>query len=82
MDTSDKKVIFVTFISHYGAMLLKNRMGQCCTVRAVPRFLSSSCGTCACVENSDLGEILKNADSELLEAVYLKEKGEYVKIYG
>ena len=43
-------MIYVTFHSHYGAILFKKEMkkrGVEATLMPVPRFLSSSCGTCA-----------------------------------
>jgi len=74
MEIGNKKV--VTFQNHYGAMMLKKRMGDCCTLKAVPRVLSSSCGTCVFVENSDIETILFNAEKDLLEGIYkVTEKG-------
>ena len=36
-----------TFENHYKAMLFRKGMGSVCTLRPVPRCLSSSCGTAA-----------------------------------
>lgn len=85
METSDKEIEMThvaTFQNHYGALLLKKAMGKNCSVRAVPRALSSSCGTCAFVEDSSLEEILKNANMDLLEGVFEKEGEKYSKVYG
>lgn len=81
MDNRDKEIIVATFHSHYGAMLLKKNLGAVCSVRSVPRSLSSSCGTCAFVENTSTDIIIASADSELLEAVYLKEGETYTKVF-
>lgn len=70
----------VTFCSHYGAMLTKRKLGTGCTLHPVPRFLSSSCGTCAVVEKHTLEEI-KEAAGEYLDAVYEKLEEKYIKIY-
>ena len=63
--------MIVTFASHYGAMLMKRKIGAGCSLHPVPRFLSSSCGTCAVVNGHALEEI-KEAAGEYLEAVYVK----------
>lgn len=80
MGRSDQKA--VTFINHYGALLLKRRLGDLCCVRAVPRSLSSSCGTCAFVDRVGLDEILRNCDMSLLECVYdVNDDGGFERIY-
>lgn len=79
MEDRDTKV--VTFRNHYGALMLKKSLGECCTVRAVPRALSSSCGTCAVVVDRTLEVILANAKTDLLEGVYRKEGEGYRVIH-
>jgi len=71
-----------TFLNHYGALLLKKRLGDSCKVRAVPRSLSSSCGTCASIEGLDETAILEACDRELLEGLYVQEGKGYRKIHG
>lgn len=79
METGDTKV--VTFQNHYGAMMLKKKMGNCCTLRAVPRSLSSSCGTCIFVTGADLDTILDNAEKDLLEGIYRVVDNGYESIW-
>jgi len=78
MDNRNKEVI-ATFSTHYGAMLTKKKLGDRCTLRPVPRSLSSSCGTCAVVRDSNLYE-LKNAAGEYLEGVFEPAGERYEKI--
>ena len=73
-------MILVTFYSHYGAMLMKKRMGTACKLRPVPRALSSSCGTCACLEGIGLDEV-REAAGETLEAVYSVTDGSYTLLF-
>lgn len=83
METEDKKeVIVATFLNHYGALMLKKSLGGRCSVRAVPRSLSSSCGTCAFVSSSSVQEVAEHSDKELLEGIYIKENNLYRKVYG
>lgn len=47
-------MIYVTFVSHYGAIRFRKKMqerGVRAELRPVPRFLSSSCGTCAVLDD-------------------------------
>ena len=69
-----------TFYSHYGAMLTKKRLGDSCTLRPVPRSLSSSCGTCACLEGVTL-EKLREVAGDNLEAVYSVSDNGYVLLF-
>jgi hypothetical protein len=78
MDNRNKEVT-ATFSTHYGAMLTKKKLGDRCTLRPVPRLLSSSCGTCAVVKDSTVEE-LKNAAGEYLEGIFLLSEGRYEKI--
>ena len=60
---------YVTFFSHYGAMRFKKNMearGVAVTLMPVPRFLSSSCGTCARLDDRDA----VNLPMEDVEGVY------------
>ena len=52
MDSFNQKVILLTFFSYYYAMLLKKKLKDQCILKAVPRSLSSSCGTCALIDKS------------------------------
>ncbi len=61
---------YVTFFSHYGAIQFKKQMearGLSATLMPVPRFLSSSCGTCARLE----GPLPADFPTEEIEGVYL-----------
>lgn len=65
-------MIYVTFVSHYGAIRFKQRMeaaGVPVTLMPVPRFLSSSCGTCARMEGDAVGEDMPMED---VEGVYVR----------
>jgi len=79
MDNQNNEVT-ATFISHYGAMLTKKKLGNRCTLRPVPRILSSSCGTCAVVSGGSAEELEASA-GEYLEAVYVLSEEGYRKIY-
>ena len=60
---------YVTFYSHYGAIQFKKAMeerGISVILMPVPRFLSSSCGTCARIE----GELPADISREDIEGVY------------
>lgn len=74
-------MILATFYSHYGAMLTKKKLGTACTLRPVPRSLSSSCGTCACIEG--IGpETVRAVAGETLEAVYsVSDDGSYSVLF-
>ncbi len=76
MEDRDQTVI--TFHSHYGALLFKRRFGNGCTLRPVPRELSSSCGTAAFVT----GDVSPALFDENTESAYKKEDGKWVRIYG
>lgn len=73
----DAKVLIATFANHYGAMLFKKAVGNRCSLRPVPRALSSSCGTCAVFDVPFCPEFV----NENLEAVYEFSGGRYVLIY-
>lgn len=69
-----------TFENHYKAMLFKKRMGPVCTLRPVPRCLSSSCGTAAFFvieKNEDISQELK----AFVESIYEFKNGEYNEVY-
>ena len=63
-------MIYVTFVSHYGAIQFRKTMqarGVRVTLMPVPRFLSSSCGTCARIDDDiDPAEL----PTEDVEGVY------------
>ena len=49
-------ICIATFFSHFGAMRCKKRCdetGITAKMMPVPRMLSSSCGTCVCLETED-----------------------------
>ena len=66
-----------TFANHYGAMVFRKSVGAGCTLRPVPRSLSSSCGTCAFFS----GPLKEEYINQSLEAVYEEKDGKYIKIY-
>ena len=79
-----------TFENHYKAMLFRKGMGTACTLRPVPRCLSSSCGTAAFftfdeadLEGADLEgvEALSQELKALVESIYEFKNGEYHEIY-
>lgn len=78
MDNRNKEVT-ATFSTHYGAMLTKKKLGDRCTLRPVPRSLSSSCGTCAVVRDSSIEE-LKNTAGEYLEGIFELADGRYINV--
>ena len=77
MEDQGNKVMVATFANHYGAMLFRKTVGAGCTLRPVPRNLSSSCGTCAFFSCP----FLKDYINENLEAVYEQKDGKFIKIY-
>ena len=60
-------MIYVTFVSHYGAIRFRKTI-QSRGIRAelmpVPRFLSSSCGTCARIDEDVDPDTLPRDDVE------------------
>ncbi len=69
-----------TFENHYKAMLFRKGMGPACTLRPVPRCLSSSCGTAAFFvieKNEDISQELK----AFVESIYEFKNGEYNEVY-
>ncbi len=77
MENTGDKMMVATFANHFGAMLFRKAVGKGCTLRPVPRSLSSSCGTCAFFE----GPFSEDYRNENLEAVYRVEGDKYIKIY-
>ena len=77
MENQSHQMMVATFANYYGAMLFRKTVGAGCTLRPVPRSLSSSCGTCAFFEGPFREEYV-NAN---LEAVYELKDGSYEKIY-
>jgi hypothetical protein len=73
------KQYIATFFDHWGAVQFRNHAKArqvACTLKPVPRSLSSSCGTCAWYESEgwDIGYKI-----EELEAVYRHEGAQFVK---
>ncbi|MGI6031268.1 MAG: DUF3343 domain-containing protein [Eubacteriales bacterium] len=60
-----------TFFSHFGALNFARQLGKSAQLMPVPRFLSSSCGTCVrfCQEQLQLPPVLDE-----LDAVYLTDE--------
>jgi hypothetical protein len=93
MENRDQEVtsFVATFENHYKAMLFRKGMGPVCTLRPVPRCLSSSCGTSAfftlevqadtsakaCSSVDTLSQELK----ALVESIYEFKNGEYHEVY-
>lgn len=77
MEDKGDKVMVATFANHYGAMLFRKTVGAGCTLRPVPRNLSSSCGTCAFFN----GPMKEEYMNQSLEAVYEEIDGKFIKIY-
>ncbi len=79
MDNHDKEISYVaTFQNHYGALLFKKKLGENCTLKPVPRVLSSSCGTAAFFSLPFSHDMV----NEYLEGVFAEEDGRYRRIYG
>lgn len=72
-----------TFENHYKAMLFRKGMASVCTLRPVPRCLSSSCGTAAffTLEKPQDIACLSQEVKTLVEAIYEFKNGEYDEIY-
>ncbi len=80
-----------TFENHYKAMLFRKGMGPVCTLRPVPRCLSSSCGTAAfftleepadsSVKTGSSVDIVSQELKALVESIYEFKNGEYHEVY-
>ena len=77
MENQRDEMMVATFANHYGAMLFRKTVGAGCSLRPVPRSLSSSCGTCAFFE----GPFRQEYVNENLEAVYEMKEGRYIRVY-
>ena len=75
MEDRDQKVI--TFHSQYAAFLFKKNYGGECSLKPVPRQLSSSCGTAAFVS----GVVDSSLLGEGVEALYEKDGEEWRMIW-
>lgn len=71
MASDDIKV--ATFVSHYGAMMFRKRVGNGAELKPVPRSLSSSCGT-AVFFSSPFSEDFADENTE---AVYERDGDEW-----
>ncbi len=72
-------VFIATFYDHWGAVQFRTfakTVGVVCTLKPVPRTLSSSCGTCAWYESEDWDIGYKHAE---LEAVYRQAGSQFTK---
>ncbi len=76
MDSFNQKVILLTFFSYYYAMLLKKKLKDQCILKAVPRSLSSSCGTCALIDKS-LFELAKEICFDGIESAFFCTENGY-----
>ncbi len=93
MENRDQEVtsFVATFENHYKAMLFRKGMGPVCTLRPVPRCLSSSCGTSAFFTLEVQADTSAKADSSvdtlsqelkaLVESIYEFKNGEYHEVY-
>ena len=66
----------VTFHTHYGELTFSRRYGKGCTLRPVPRSLSSSCGTAAYVN----GDIAEEFIDDYVEGIYIKDGNGWKRI--
>ncbi len=78
--TQEVTTFVATFENHYKAMLFRKGMGPVCTLRPVPRCLSSSCGTSAFF-TLDTAEELSQELKVLVESIYELKNGEYHEVY-
>ena len=79
MDNHDKEISYVaTFHNHYGALLFKKKIGENCSLKPVPRALSSSCGTAAFFSLPFSPDMV----NDYLEGVYAFDGVTYRRIYG
>ena len=93
MENRDQEVtsFVATFENHYKAMLFRKGMGPVCTLRPVPRCLSSSCGTSAFFTLEEQADTSAKAGSSvdtlsqelkaLVESIYEFKNGEYHEVY-
>ena len=74
----------VTFFSHFGAIRYKKETEQAkldSVLMPVPRFLSSSCGTCVRINNVEEGLPLPSHPDEIESAVRLREHETFTTIW-
>ena len=93
MENRDQEVtsFVATFENHYKAMLFRKGMGPVCTLRPVPRCLSSSCGTSAFFTlevqadtSAKAGSSVDTLSQELkalVQSIYEFKNGEYHEVY-
>ena len=93
MENRDQEVtsFVATFENHYKAMFFRKGMGPVCTLRPVPRCLSSSCGTSAFFTlevqadtSAKAGSSVDTLSQELkalVESIYEFKNGEYHEVY-
>ena len=93
MENRDQEVtsFVATFENHYKAMLFRKGMGPVCTLRPVPRCLSSSCGTSAfftlevqadtSAKTGSSVDTLSQELKALVESIYEFKNGEYHEVY-
>jgi len=81
VEDKDLKVrLLSTFHDHYGAILIRRSFKGDCVLQAVPRTLSSSCGTCAVTDKVE-AERIKEVAGDHLEAIYQENgEGRYEKL--
>ena len=81
--TQEVTTFVATFENHYKAMLFRKGMGPVCTLRPVPRCLSSSCGTSAffTLEDNTNVDTLSQELKALVESIYELKNGEYHEVY-
>ena len=73
-----------TFFSHFGAMRYKKEMdraGLDAVLMPVPRYLSSSCGTCVRIRNTEYDPPSPSHPDEIESIVKLTDGEEYTVIF-
>ncbi len=78
MDIKNQQMILITFFSQYYAFLLKQTLKDRCTLKSVPRSLSSSCGICALINEEDFPSI--NVFSDNIDRVFYINDNKYEEI--
>lgn len=71
--------IVISFLNYYGAISFKKKYPTS-LLQPVPRVLSSSCGTCAVLKDTNEDFFKDELGSFNIEAVYKAENDKYIKI--
>lgn len=73
----------ITFYTHFGAMMTEKKMKQnniACKISPVPRYISSSCGSCVFYEGDDIYKDMIDKDFEAI-FVFDEELKKYKLIF-